>query len=127
MPQNSIYSSAQNANLTTFNGHRIQVVKLETQGGGGPLGLTLAGSEDLQKPITISALIEGGIAEQCGKLRVGDVIVAINGETVQGVPLTTATKLLQRYDNFVELKVSRAQGEERERESYWRSLILLFN
>lgn len=92
------------------------MVKLETQGGGGPLGLTLAGSEDLQKPITISALIEGGIAQQCGKLRVGDVIVAINGETVQGVPLTTATKLLQRYDNFVELKVSRAQGEERERE-----------
>lgn len=87
------------------------MVKLETQ-GGGPLGLTLAGSEDLNKPITISALIDGGVAQQSGKLRVGDVIVAINGETVQGVPLTTATKLLQRYDNFVELKISRsAVGE----------------
>lgn len=83
------------------------MVKLETQ-GGGPLGLTLAGSEDLNKPITISALFEGGVAQQSGKLRVGDVIVAINGETVQGVPLTTATKLLQRYDNFVELKISRS-------------------
>lgn len=101
------------------------MVKLETQ--GGPLGLTLAGSEDLNKPITISALIEGGVAQQSGKLRVGDVIVAINGETVQGVPLTTATKLLQRYESFVELKISRSgvNGERLQKTVLIKRICLL--
>ncbi|XP_058445498.1 glutamate receptor-interacting protein 1 [Malaya genurostris] len=82
-------------------------VRLEPK--GGPLGITLAGSDDLQKPIKISALTEGGIAHNNGQLKVGDCLLAINGESVCGVPLTTATKLLHKFENVVDLQISRTE------------------
>lgn len=84
---------------------QILNVRLETN--GGPLGITLAGSEDMQKPIVISGLVEGGLAHSTGHLRVGDCLLAINTENVQGTPLSNATKLLQRLDKIVELKIAR--------------------
>ncbi|XP_055551406.1 glutamate receptor-interacting protein 1 isoform X1 [Wyeomyia smithii] len=82
-------------------------VRLEPK--GGPLGITLAGSDDLQKPIKISALTEGGIAHQNGQLKVGDCLLAINGDSICGVPLTTATKLLHKFENVVDLQISRTE------------------
>ncbi|XP_055608895.1 glutamate receptor-interacting protein 2 isoform X2 [Uranotaenia lowii] len=82
-------------------------VRLEPN--GGPLGITLAGSDDLQKPIKISALTEGGIAHNTGQLKVGDCLLAINGESICGVPLTTATKLLHKFENVVDLQISRTE------------------
>ncbi|XP_055615895.1 glutamate receptor-interacting protein 2 isoform X2 [Toxorhynchites rutilus septentrionalis] len=82
-------------------------VRLEPN--GGPLGITLAGSDDLQKPIKISGLTEGGVAHTNGQLQVGDCLLAINGESVRGVPLTTATKLLHKFENVVELQISRTE------------------
>ncbi|XP_035793877.1 glutamate receptor-interacting protein 1-like [Anopheles albimanus] len=87
------------------HGHRVFSVRLEPH--GGPLGITLAASDDLQKPIRISALTEGGIAHSTGQLQVGDWLLAINGESIAGVPLTTATKLLHRYDHAVDLQMAR--------------------
>ncbi|XP_059616691.1 glutamate receptor-interacting protein 2 [Phlebotomus argentipes] len=94
--------------LNTYSSPSHQVVstvRLETK--GGPLGITLAGSENLQKPIVISAFVDGGVAHTSGKLCIGDEILAINGENILGVPLSTATKLLQRFENVVELKIAR--------------------
>uniref|UniRef100_A0A1B0CGV4 Putative glutamate receptor-interacting protein 1 isoform x2 n=1 Tax=Lutzomyia longipalpis TaxID=7200 RepID=A0A1B0CGV4_LUTLO len=90
----------------------VSTVRLETN--GGPLGITLAGSENLQKPIVISAFVEGGVAHLSGKLCIGDEILAINGESIQGVPLSTATKLLQRFENVVDLKITRNRTESSE-------------
>ncbi|GAB0094041.1 glutamate receptor-interacting protein 2 [Sergentomyia squamirostris] len=87
----------------------VSTVRLETN--GGPLGITLAGNENLQKPIVISAFVEGGVAHTSGKLCIGDEILAINGENVLGVPLSTATKLLQRFENAVDLKIARNRPE----------------
>ncbi|XP_053678413.1 glutamate receptor-interacting protein 2 [Anopheles nili] len=84
---------------------RVFNVRLEPN--GGPLGITLAASEDLQKPIKISALTEGGVAHNTGQLQVGDCLLAINGESVSGVPLTTATKLLQKFVDVVDLQIAR--------------------
>lgn len=79
-------------------------VRLEIN--GGPLGITLSGS-DSNKPILISAVLSGGIAEASNQISVGDCLLAINGESVQGKPLSHATKLLQNLGNIVDLKVSR--------------------
>lgn len=83
-------------------------VALETN--GGPLGITLAGSEDLQKPILISGLIEDGCAFNTQQISVGDCLLAINGDSVQEIPLSQATKLLQQHNiagTVVDLKLSR--------------------
>lgn len=81
-------------------------VKLQTN--GGPLGITLAGSDDGQKSIVISGIAENGIAANTGQIQIGDVLLAINNESVVGVPLSSATKLLQvQSDEIIELKLSR--------------------
>jgi glutamate receptor-interacting protein len=74
---------------------------------GGPLGITLAGNEDGQKAIVISGIVEGGVAAQTGQISVGDVLLAINNESVVGVALSNAKKLLQTQNETIELKLSR--------------------
>uniref|UniRef100_A0A182P399 PDZ domain-containing protein n=1 Tax=Anopheles epiroticus TaxID=199890 RepID=A0A182P399_9DIPT len=88
---------------------RQHVFNVRLEPNGGPLGITLAASEDLQKPIKISAVTEGGVAHSVGQLQVGDCLLAINGESVSGLPLTTATKLLQKFENVVDLQIARTE------------------
>lgn len=83
------------------------VINVRLEANGGPLGITLSGSEDSQKPIIISGVIEGGIAHNSQQILTGDCLLAINGESVQGKPLSHATKLLQNLGNIVDLKISR--------------------
>lgn len=90
----------------TYATHQL-VVNVRLEINGGPLGITLSGSEDSSKPILISAIIEGGIAEASRQILIGDCLLAINGESVQGKPLSHATKLLQNLGNIVDLKISR--------------------
>lgn len=90
----------------SYGTHQL-ILNVRLEANGGPLGITLAGSEDLQKPILISGIIEGGVASNTGQLVIGDCLLAINGDSVQDVPLSHATKLLQNIGNTVELKISR--------------------
>ncbi|CAF4754523.1 unnamed protein product [Pieris macdunnoughi] len=73
----------------------------------GPLGLTIAGSEDVTQPILLSGLIEGGLAEKCGKLAIGDELLSINGESVLNKPLSEAIKLLQQSGQRIQLQMCR--------------------
>jgi glutamate receptor-interacting protein len=85
----------------------VNVINVVLKPNGGPLGITLAGNEDGQKAIVISAVIDGGIAAQSGQIVVGDILMAINNESVIGLPLSNAKKLLQAQSETVELKLSR--------------------
>ena len=91
---------------STYGTHQL-VVNVRLEINGGPLGITLSGSEDANKPILISAVLDGGIAENSRQIHVGDCLLAINGESVQAKPLSHATKLLQNLGNIVDLKISR--------------------
>lgn len=81
---------------------------LNVQLPNGPLGITLAGNEDGQKPIVISGLQEGGTAFKTGQIQVGDTLLAINNESVIGTPLSNVTKLLQIQNDIIELRLSRS-------------------
>lgn len=81
------------------------VVKLEKN--HGPLGITLAGSEQPGQPITISAMAEGGLAQKTGEVEVSDQLLAINGQNVQNMALSDATKLLHKFNDVVYLHLSR--------------------
>jgi hypothetical protein len=83
-------------------------VKLQQPVPAGPLGITLSGNEDGQKPIVISGLAENGIAAKTGQIQIGDTLLAINSESVIGLPLSSATKLLQAQNSDdIELRLSR--------------------
>lgn len=105
-PSNNISHNEFNSNNNAMMNHNMFNVVLKPN--GGPLGITLAGNEDGQKAIVISGVVDGGIASQTGQIAVGDVLLAINNESVIGVPLSNAKKLLQTQNETIELKLSRA-------------------
>lgn len=104
-------SNLQNNNsmmTSSFFSQQPSVFNVQLHPNGGPLGITLAGNEDGQKPIVISGLQDGGIAFNTAQIQVGDTLLAINNESVIGVPLSSATKLLQVQNDVIELRLSRS-------------------
>lgn len=83
------------------------VYTVELHRYGGPLGITISGSEDCIDPIILSRLTEGGLAEKTGALHVGDRILAINGDSLEHRSLSDAIRLLQTSGERVQLKIAR--------------------
>ncbi|CAH0555415.1 unnamed protein product [Brassicogethes aeneus] len=96
-------TETENANL--FLDSVVYTVELHRY--GGPLGITISGSEDCLDPIVLSRLTEGGLAEKTGALHIGDRILAINGESLEHRPLSDAIRLLQTSGDRVQLKIAR--------------------
>ncbi|XP_013177994.1 PREDICTED: glutamate receptor-interacting protein 1 isoform X1 [Papilio xuthus] len=106
-PNNSAKDSERSHGSCSDSGNAaVFVVELIRQ-ENGPLGLTIAGSEDVTQPILLSGLVEGGLAEKCGKLAIGDELLSINGESVLNKPLSEAIKLLQQSGMRVQLQLCR--------------------
>jgi Periplasmic protease len=61
----------------------------------------------VKRKVKVYLLISGGLAEQTGALHVGDRLLAINGESLRGKPLSEAIALLQSSGDTVTLKISR--------------------
>ncbi|XP_064605034.1 glutamate receptor-interacting protein 1-like isoform X3 [Liolophura sinensis] len=80
---------------------------VELQKQGGPLGITISGTEEPFDPITISGLTQGGLAEKTGAIHIGDTLLAINGQGMRGRTLSEAIKMLQMAGDIVTLKISR--------------------
>nr|XP_045009263.1 glutamate receptor-interacting protein 2 isoform X1 [Jaculus jaculus] len=72
---------------------------------GGPLGITISGTEEPFDPIVISGLTKRGLAERTGAIHVGDRILAINSVSLKGRPLSEAIHLLQVAGETVTLKI----------------------
>ncbi|KAI9556182.1 hypothetical protein GHT06_018756 [Daphnia sinensis] len=90
---------------------------------GGPLGITISGTESPDDPITISGLTEGGLAERTGALHPGDRLLAINGRSLQGKLLSEAIEILQNSGDIVTLKIGKSSAKvhnsgELQREDY---------
>ncbi|KAM6895365.1 glutamate receptor-interacting protein 1 [Xenentodon cancila] len=86
------------------------IYTVELQRYGGPLGITISGTEEPFDPIIISSLSKGGLAERTGAIHVGDRILAINSSSLKGKPLSEAITLLQQAGETVTLKIKK-QGE----------------
>ncbi|XP_061430252.1 glutamate receptor-interacting protein 1-like isoform X3 [Lethenteron reissneri] len=74
---------------------------------GGPLGITISGTEEPLDPITISGLTPSGLAERTGAIHVGDQILAINNVSLKAKGLAEAIQLLQRSSETVALKIKK--------------------
>ncbi|XP_062842439.1 glutamate receptor-interacting protein 2 [Trichomycterus rosablanca] len=74
---------------------------------GGPLGITISGTEEPFDPIVISGLTKRGLAERTGAIHVGDRILAINNVSLKGKPLSEAIHLLQMAGETVTLKIKK--------------------
>nr|XP_039249981.1 glutamate receptor-interacting protein 1-like [Styela clava] len=72
---------------------------------GGPLGITISGTEDAFDPIIISGLTPGGLAHRTGAIHEGDQILSINSIQLRTKPLSEAIRLLQTAGETVTLKI----------------------
>ncbi|XP_051974810.1 glutamate receptor-interacting protein 1 isoform X2 [Xyrauchen texanus] len=86
------------------------IYTVELKRFGGPLGITISGTEEPFDPIIISSLTRGGLAERTGAIHIGDRILAINSNSLKGKPLSEAIHLLQMAGESVTLKIKK-QGE----------------
>ncbi|XP_063072189.1 glutamate receptor-interacting protein 2 isoform X2 [Engraulis encrasicolus] len=94
-----------NSDEQETSGSIIYTVELKRY--GGPLGITISGTEEPFDPITISGLTKRGLAERTGAIHVGDRILAINSVSLKGKPLSEAIQLLQMAGETVTLKIKK--------------------
>uniref|UniRef100_A0A915DI28 PDZ domain-containing protein n=1 Tax=Ditylenchus dipsaci TaxID=166011 RepID=A0A915DI28_9BILA len=79
----------------------VRVVKPEGHG----LGISIQGGADNDRPIVISKIFSGMAAQQTDQLFVGDVILAVNGESLVNSKHDEAVKALKRAGKVVNLQV----------------------
>ncbi|KAG5274707.1 hypothetical protein AALO_G00139280 [Alosa alosa] len=94
-----------NSDEQETSGSIIYTVELKRY--GGPLGITISGTEEPFDPIIISGLTKRGLAERTGAIHVGDRILAINSVSLKGKPLSEAIHLLQMAGETVTLKIKK--------------------
>ncbi|XP_055881782.1 glutamate receptor-interacting protein 2-like [Biomphalaria glabrata] len=83
------------------------IYTVELQRFGGPLGITISGTEDPLDPIIISELTPHGLADRTGAIHVGDHLLAVSGDSTKNKPLSEAIRMLQSAGDIVTLKIAR--------------------
>uniref|UniRef100_A0A3Q3X810 PDZ domain-containing protein n=1 Tax=Mola mola TaxID=94237 RepID=A0A3Q3X810_MOLML len=100
-----IQKDEDNIDELEMSGSVIYTVELKRY--NGPLGITISGTEEPFDPIVISGLTKKGLAERTGAIHVGDRVLAINGVSLKGKPLSEAIHLLQMAGESVTLKIKK--------------------
>uniref|UniRef100_A0A8C7X0G7 Glutamate receptor interacting protein 2a n=1 Tax=Oryzias sinensis TaxID=183150 RepID=A0A8C7X0G7_9TELE len=107
-----IQKDEDNIDELEMSGSIIYTVELKRY--NGPLGITISGTEEPFDPIVISGLTRKGLAERTGAIHIGDRVLAINGVSLKGKPLSEAIHLLQMAGESVTLKIKK-QADPTER------------
>uniref|UniRef100_A0A673A4V3 Glutamate receptor interacting protein 2a n=1 Tax=Sphaeramia orbicularis TaxID=375764 RepID=A0A673A4V3_9TELE len=100
-----IQKDEDNIDELELSGSIIYTVELKRY--NGPLGITISGTEEPFDPIVISGLTKKGLAERTGAIHIGDRVLAINGVSLKGKPLSEAIHLLQMAGESVTLKIKK--------------------
>uniref|UniRef100_A0A914I977 Syntrophin n=1 Tax=Globodera rostochiensis TaxID=31243 RepID=A0A914I977_GLORO len=79
----------------------VRILKQENQG----LGISIQGGAEGGRPIVISKIFSGMPADQTGALFVGDVILAVNGESLVNARHDEAVRALKHAGKMVNLQV----------------------
>ncbi|KAL3876548.1 hypothetical protein ACJMK2_034389 [Sinanodonta woodiana] len=87
------------------------------------IGITIVGGDStsrLDLGIFIKSIIVGGPAYRDGRIKVGDRLIAINGENLEGVQHHSAVQMIKSSDPIVRLLISQAKlpGSLRKKEAY---------
>lgn len=112
-----IQKDEDNIDELEMSGSIIYTVELKRY--NGPLGITISGTEEPFDPIVISGLTKKGLAERTGAIHIGDRVLAINGVSLKGKPLSEAIHLLQMAGESVTLKIKK-QTDHADRQTLYR-------
>lgn len=73
--------------------------------------VTKAGNACVAMPHKIGRIIEGSPADRCGKLKVGDRILAVNGCSITNKSHSDIVNLIKEAGNTVTLRIVPGDGE----------------
>ncbi|KAM8852417.1 tyrosine-protein phosphatase non-receptor type 13 isoform 1-T1 [Synchiropus picturatus] len=82
----------------------MQVEFMKPEGGG--LGFALIGGTN-GSMLRVKEICSGGLAEQDGRLRVGDILLEVNGVIVSGLSYSKVVDILRKAEGAVQLTICR--------------------
>ncbi|ESN92761.1 hypothetical protein HELRODRAFT_189608 [Helobdella robusta] len=82
---------------------RIKIVTLDR--GADGYGFTIVGGSEKNLPIYVKNIFEGGPAHRDGRLKKGDILAAVNGESLHGLKHHEALNLLKLQNKTIILMV----------------------
>ncbi|XP_047704876.1 membrane-associated guanylate kinase, WW and PDZ domain-containing protein 1 isoform X9 [Prionailurus viverrinus] len=83
---------------------------VELERGAKGFGFSLRGGREYNMDLYVLRLAEDGPAERCGKMRIGDEILEINGETTKNMKHSRAIELIKNGGRRVRLFLKRGDG-----------------
>ncbi|XP_049718740.1 membrane-associated guanylate kinase, WW and PDZ domain-containing protein 1 isoform X4 [Elephas maximus indicus] len=83
---------------------------VELERGAKGFGFSLRGGREYNMDLYVLRLAEDGPAERCGKMRIGDEILEINGETTKNMKHSRAIELIKNGGRRVRLLLKRGDG-----------------
>ncbi|XP_004368825.1 membrane-associated guanylate kinase, WW and PDZ domain-containing protein 1 [Trichechus manatus latirostris] len=83
---------------------------VELERGAKGFGFSLRGGREYNMDLYVLRLAEDGPAERCGKMRIGDEILEINGETTKNMKHSRAIELIKSGGRRVRLLLKRGDG-----------------
>ncbi|XP_045687998.1 membrane-associated guanylate kinase, WW and PDZ domain-containing protein 1 isoform X16 [Phyllostomus hastatus] len=83
---------------------------VELERGAKGFGFSLRGGREYNMDLYVLRLAEDGPAERCGKMRIGDEILEINGETTKNMKHSRAIELIKNGGRRVRLSLKRGDG-----------------
>uniref|UniRef100_A0A8C4VZ09 Membrane-associated guanylate kinase, WW and PDZ domain-containing protein 1 n=1 Tax=Gopherus evgoodei TaxID=1825980 RepID=A0A8C4VZ09_9SAUR len=83
---------------------------VELERGSKGFGFSLRGGREYNMDLYVLRLAEDGPAERCGKMRIGDEILEINGETTKNMKHARAIELIKNGGRRVRLFLKRGDG-----------------
>ncbi|XP_077960978.1 tyrosine-protein phosphatase non-receptor type 13 isoform X3 [Gasterosteus aculeatus] len=87
--------------------HNSCVMQVEfTKPEGGGLGFALIGGTN-GSLLRVKEICSGGVAEQDGRLKVGDIVLEVNGVIVSGLSHSKVVDILRKAEGTVQLTISR--------------------
>uniref|UniRef100_A0A5K3FNS9 PDZ domain-containing protein n=1 Tax=Mesocestoides corti TaxID=53468 RepID=A0A5K3FNS9_MESCO len=77
------------------------------------LGINLQASRKSRpgEPLLISKVIPGSVASRCGSISPGDILLAVNGFSLEACSITDAARLLQTSEDIVTLRIKKPHDD----------------
>uniref|UniRef100_A0AAQ5ZHR5 Membrane-associated guanylate kinase, WW and PDZ domain-containing protein 1 n=1 Tax=Amphiprion ocellaris TaxID=80972 RepID=A0AAQ5ZHR5_AMPOC len=107
-------NSTANVTSSTLQPYDVEIRRGENEGFGFVIvssvsrpeaGTTFAGNACVAMPHKIGRIIEGSPADRCGKLKVGDRILAVNGCSITNKSHSDIVNLIKEAGNTVTLRI----------------------
>ncbi|KAL5109318.1 Glutamate receptor-interacting protein 1 [Taenia crassiceps] len=101
------YTVAENV-IPTSGVFDVRIIKRSAS-----LGINLQASRKSRpgEPLLISKVIPGSVASRCGSISPGDILLAVNGVSLEACSITDAARLLQTSDDIVTLRIQKPDEE----------------